>query len=171
MRRRNETKVYIEDGEQLVQEGGGGPGKRAENPSVAVDIDPVGFQETPSKSCLNTSRVILSPFSAMFEPHLQGTHLGASHSEGVSLLDELDKIAPIKSFDAFPKVRRSPLNAEVGSIDLRVKVTPGRGSHSGSGLDHFSAGLGKLSLMSNLRRERPRGVSLWRAGLCLSGRP
>jgi hypothetical protein len=29
-----------------------------------------------------------------------------SHSaEGNSLLDELDKIAPIKSFDAFPKVR------------------------------------------------------------------
>jgi hypothetical protein len=46
----------------------------------------------------------------MFEPHLinhanDHTHNEHSYGEGDSLLDELDKIAPIKSFDAFPKVR------------------------------------------------------------------
>ena len=44
----------------------------------------------------------------MFEPHLvdHSADFGPSngdHDAG-SLLEELDKIAPIKSFDAFPKV-------------------------------------------------------------------
>lgn len=34
-----------------------------------------------------------------FEPHLDQSHAGSS------LLEELDKLAPIKSFDAFPKVQ------------------------------------------------------------------
>lgn len=48
----------------------------------------------------------------MFEPHLGHPHHGpesggraGSNGDGGSLLDELDKIAPIKAFDAFPKVR------------------------------------------------------------------
>ncbi|RXK40339.1 endoplasmic reticulum-Golgi intermediate compartment protein 2 [Tremella mesenterica] len=43
----------------------------------------------------------------MYEPHLIGHDNDIAHSDGqgVSLLDELDKIAPIKSFDAFPKVQ------------------------------------------------------------------
>jgi hypothetical protein len=49
----------------------------------------------------------------MFEPHF-AVHDEANdsrnkhfddHHESSSLLAELDKIAPIKSFDAFPKVR------------------------------------------------------------------
>lgn len=43
----------------------------------------------------------------MYEPHLVDLANQHSHGdhEGMSLLEELDKIAPIKSFDAFPKVR------------------------------------------------------------------
>ncbi|KAK4689985.1 endoplasmic reticulum-Golgi intermediate compartment protein 2, partial [Tremellales sp. Uapishka_1] len=44
----------------------------------------------------------------MYEPHLVDHASQHSHSytgEGMSLLDELDKIAPIKAFDAFPKVQ------------------------------------------------------------------
>lgn len=43
---------------------------------------------------------------AMYEPHLVDLANQHSHGdhEGMSLLEELDKIAPIKSFDAFPKV-------------------------------------------------------------------
>lgn len=43
----------------------------------------------------------------MFEPHLEHHSNGgtmAADDSGSSLLDELDKLAPIKSFDAFPKV-------------------------------------------------------------------
>ncbi|OXC62219.1 endoplasmic reticulum-Golgi intermediate compartment protein 2 [Cryptococcus neoformans MW-RSA852] len=41
----------------------------------------------------------------MYEPHLVDFANQHSHdNEGMSLLEELDKIAPIKSFDAFPKV-------------------------------------------------------------------
>lgn len=46
----------------------------------------------------------------MFEPHLDHQHLHDSdraRSEGSSILEELDKLAPIKSFDAFPKVQSS----------------------------------------------------------------
>lgn len=73
----------------------------------------------------------------MYEPHLvdyASTHrrsLDAAENErngggsGVSLLEELDKIAPIKAFDAFPKVdstyvsstrRGGVLTAVVGAI-------------------------------------------------------
>lgn len=46
----------------------------------------------------------------MYEPHLVNHANDHAHDEnrshdGGNLLDELDKIAPIKSFDAFPKVR------------------------------------------------------------------
>ncbi|KAL1411398.1 hypothetical protein Q8F55_002354 [Vanrija albida] len=42
----------------------------------------------------------------MYEPHLDhAAHIPARDGEGVSLLDELDKLAPIKRFDAFPKVQ------------------------------------------------------------------
>lgn len=45
---------------------------------------------------------------SMYEPHLVDFANQHSHdNEGMSLLEELDKIAPIKSFDAFPKVRFS----------------------------------------------------------------
>jgi len=54
----------------------------------------------------------------MFEPHLishanDHTHDENSNREGESLLDELDKIAPIKSFDAFPKVRGESITASL----------------------------------------------------------
>lgn len=43
---------------------------------------------------------------SMYEPHLVDFANQHSHdNEDMSLLEELDKIAPIKSFDAFPKVR------------------------------------------------------------------
>lgn len=46
------------------------------------------------------------PTYAMYEPHLVDFANQHSHdNEGMSLLEELDKIAPIKRFDAFPKVR------------------------------------------------------------------
>ncbi|EJT48284.1 pyruvate dehydrogenase (acetyl-transferring) [Trichosporon asahii var. asahii CBS 2479] len=82
----------------------------------------------------------------MFEPHLDHQHLHDSdraRSEGSSILEELDKLAPIKSFDAFPKVQSSytirsrrggVLTALVGlndlgeylygSTSLSVKVDP-----------------------------------------------
>ncbi|CAD6576439.1 MAG: hypothetical protein TREMPRED_001679 [Tremellales sp. Tagirdzhanova-0007] len=43
----------------------------------------------------------------MYEPHLSNNPQGSSRPNGdeSSLLEELDKIAPIKSFDAFPKVQ------------------------------------------------------------------
>lgn len=44
----------------------------------------------------------------MFEPHLNGFDNDRSHfggDSGSSLLEELDKMAPIQRFDAFPKVR------------------------------------------------------------------
>ncbi|WOO81197.1 ER-derived vesicles protein ERV41 [Vanrija pseudolonga] len=42
----------------------------------------------------------------MYEPHLDHqAHIPSGDGEGVSLLDELDKLAPIKRFDAFPKVQ------------------------------------------------------------------
>lgn len=40
----------------------------------------------------------------MFEPHLTN-HFHHNHDDDKSILDELDKIAPLKSFDAFPKVQ------------------------------------------------------------------
>lgn len=46
----------------------------------------------------------------MFEPHLDHHPLNdgdRDRSEGNSILEELDKLAPIKSFDAFPKVQSS----------------------------------------------------------------
>ncbi|TXT09002.1 hypothetical protein VHUM_02476 [Vanrija humicola] len=42
----------------------------------------------------------------MYEPHLDHqAHTSSGDGEGSSLLDELDKLAPIKRFDAFPKVQ------------------------------------------------------------------
>jgi hypothetical protein len=45
----------------------------------------------------------------MFEPHLDGfDHNRPGHGDGEggsSLLEELDKMAPIQRFDAFPKAR------------------------------------------------------------------
>ena len=50
----------------------------------------------------------LATMDMMYEPHLAHHHPhhhnGDSQDSG-SLLEELDKIAPIQSFDAFPKVR------------------------------------------------------------------
>jgi hypothetical protein len=42
----------------------------------------------------------------MYEPHLSDHHndFSRQNEDGSSLLEELDRIAPIKSFDAFPKV-------------------------------------------------------------------
>lgn len=43
----------------------------------------------------------------MYEPHLvnhANDHTHDENSSSTNILDELDKIAPIKSFDAFPKV-------------------------------------------------------------------
>lgn len=42
--------------------------------------------------------------SIMFEPHLNGFDSDRSGENGSSLLEELDKMAPIQRFDAFPKV-------------------------------------------------------------------
>jgi hypothetical protein len=46
----------------------------------------------------------------MYEPHLAHHAHDHAHVEGdgSSLLEELDKLGPIKSFDAFPKVRPVP---------------------------------------------------------------
>lgn len=63
---------------------------------------------------VSTSTLLLSHLQttrlhdcAMYEPHLVDLANQHSHGdhEGMSLLEELDKIAPIKSFDAFPKVQ------------------------------------------------------------------
>ena len=46
--------------------------------------------------------------SDMYEPHLVNNANDHAHDDDgptTNILDELDKIAPIKSFDAFPKVR------------------------------------------------------------------
>lgn len=44
----------------------------------------------------------------MYEPHLvdHASEHRRESLDGASLIDELDRIAPIKSFDAFPKVSR-----------------------------------------------------------------
>ncbi|ORX35771.1 endoplasmic reticulum vesicle transporter-domain-containing protein [Kockovaella imperatae] len=41
----------------------------------------------------------------MYDPHLGSSGHNSRHDQEGSLLQELDKIAPIKSFDAFPKVQ------------------------------------------------------------------
>jgi hypothetical protein len=46
----------------------------------------------------------------MYEPHLvnhANDHAHDDDSPATNILDELDKLAPIKSFDAFPKVQAS----------------------------------------------------------------
>jgi hypothetical protein len=54
---------------------------------------------------------INNPIAGMYQPHQNPRARGgmssppAQEREGGSLLDELDKMAPIKSFDAFPKVQ------------------------------------------------------------------
>ena len=52
----------------------------------------------------------------MYEPHLVGYEHHAEErppGEGISILDELDKIAPLKSFDAFPKVSDPPQSSRI----------------------------------------------------------
>ena len=56
----------------------------------------------------------------MYEPHLVNHANDHAYTEGASssILDELDKIAPLKSFDAFPKVRYfQPCNDAVNVLD------------------------------------------------------
>ncbi|KAE8538580.1 hypothetical protein D1P53_004941 [Cryptococcus gattii VGV] len=61
--------------------------------NIFTDVFSLLLSETPRPHC------------AMYEPHLVDLANQHSHGdhEGMSLLEELDKIAPIKSFDAFPK--------------------------------------------------------------------
>ena len=59
-------------------------------------------------SGLSRSRILLFDHLAMFEPHLidhASDHTHDNDHTAKTLLEELDKIAPIKSFDAFPKVQ------------------------------------------------------------------
>lgn len=76
---------------------------------------------------------------AMFEPHLE------KHGEqqSSSILDELDKIAPIKSFDAFPKVSRRRHTLITGPIDILHPVEERRSSHCRRVGCHFSTSLGE----------------------------
>lgn len=58
----------------------------------------------------------------MFEPHLSGFDHGPEgsnvFSSGSSLLDELDKVAPIQRFDAFPKVSSNASEGTAQSGDI-----------------------------------------------------
>lgn len=67
----------------------------------------------------------------MFEPHLTNQYHHNDHDGDTSILDELDKLAPLKSFDAFPKVeatytsqsrRGGVLTAVVGLIIFLLVV-------------------------------------------------
>lgn len=86
---------------------------------VATSNPPFSHHLSRIPRSLPTSPFCLLPLSplsptpplyprSMYEPHLVDFANQHSHdNEGMSLLEELDKIAPIKSFDAFPKVRFS----------------------------------------------------------------
>jgi hypothetical protein len=93
----------------------------------------------------------------MYEPHLTGFEQDQSdgHSvfqNGSSLLDELDKVAPIQRFDAFPKVGQQLAVlllyvwhslSITGPIDIHKSVTPWWGPHR-FGLDcDFTVGPGE----------------------------
>jgi len=59
----------------------------------------------------------------MFEPHLNGFDNDRSGDNSSSLLEELDKIAPIQRFDAFPKVSppQTP-GTDVVAVSLILQV-------------------------------------------------
>lgn len=72
---------------------------RFKNPKITPHFSLLPFPTLPTPPIYPRS---------MYEPHLVDFANQHSHdNEGMSLLEELDKIAPIKSFDAFPKVRFS----------------------------------------------------------------
>jgi hypothetical protein len=67
----------------------------------------------------------------MFEPHLTNHYHHNHDNDDHSILAELDKLAPLKSFDAFPKVqstytsqsrRGGVLTAIVGAIIFLLVV-------------------------------------------------
>jgi hypothetical protein len=61
----------------------------------------------------------------MFEPHLNGFDNDRAHGSGEngsSLLEELDKMAPIQRFDAFPKVSSFLKSRAVGFCVLILQV-------------------------------------------------
>jgi hypothetical protein len=64
------------------------------------------FYASEKKHCHNLLSLSLYTYisSIMFEPHLNGFDNDRSGDNNSSLLEELDKIAPIQRFDAFPKV-------------------------------------------------------------------
>ena len=84
----------------------------------------------------------------MYEPHLANhhhhQHNGESQESG-SLLEELDKIAPIQSFDAFPKVRHlyTFQLINLGPIDICLAITPGWYTHRYRVSDMPRPGLGE----------------------------
>jgi hypothetical protein len=90
----------------------------------------------------------------MFEPHLDhqaGSSSSYHDDDKPSLLDELDKIAPIKSFDAFPKVcRESPVGllTRPGPINVYRALTPRRRVDCPRLLDNLPPGLGKRLLLA-----------------------
>lgn len=107
----------------------------------------------------------------MYEPHLVDLANQHSHGdhEGMSLLEELDKIAPIKSFDAFPKVRlfflslslfklsRKPrlMQGGVGRVDVYDKIEKRWGPHSSRWTDHIPTCPGE----SSRGQPRPNAVA------------
>lgn len=113
-----------------------------------------GLHAKPSLSCFSFQPSLKT--LAMYEPHLTGfDHHRPSEGSSLfinssSILDELDKVAPIKRFDAFPKVRRVEWTCRIailpvlgidasadipGPIDLHQPVAPRRSIDSAS-LDH-----------------------------------
>jgi hypothetical protein len=96
----------------------------------------------------------------MFEPHLNGFDSDRSGEGSSSLLEELDKMAPIQRFDAFPKVCLSAMTFrwvidETGAVHIHQSITARRGFDCVSGVHHLLAGLGT----SSLRRSDNRLIS------------
>ena len=82
----------------------------------------------------------------MYEPHLYDhTSDTIQDGDGSSLLAELDKIGPIKAFDAFPKVEIANLIkcSSSGSIHIYFAITQRRSLNSGGWVDHLFTSLGE----------------------------
>jgi hypothetical protein len=77
----------------------------------------------------------------MFEPHLNGFDHSPNEGSGSNLLEELDKLAPIHSFDAFPKVGLSMATLiRPDTINIYESIATRWGLDCSCGHDHISTG-------------------------------